>query len=133
MAIPSSSGPYPWNRSIGGEISPTTRRVPSFSLDVRVLPAIGTVGAASSDGEQAVRRISKCAPELDVGEIDAEYAGIGKLSAVQRIHQLEQSIAFLNKQHMELVSSLHDEVDRLKRKNRGVFSIMLILIFAYIC
>ena len=39
----------------------------------------------------------------------------------QRIQYLEQSIRFLHMQHQQLVSNLHDEVDQLKRKNRGLY------------
>lgn len=37
----------------------------------------------------------------------------------QRI-QYQQSIEFLRSQHQELVGNLHEEIERLKRKNRGL-------------
>jgi len=32
----------------------------------------------------------------------------------------QQSIEFLRSQHQELVGNLHEEIERLKRKNRGL-------------
>jgi len=32
----------------------------------------------------------------------------------------QQSIEFLHSQHRELIGSLHEEIERLKRKNRGL-------------
>ena len=37
----------------------------------------------------------------------------------QRIMHLEKSIQFLQQQHYEVLSSLHEEIDRLKRENKG--------------
>jgi len=37
----------------------------------------------------------------------------------QRI-QYQQNVEFLRSQHQELVGNLHEEIDRLKRKNRGL-------------
>ena len=38
-----------------------------------------------------------------------------------KIQYLERSIDFLRRQHQELLSSLHDEVDRLKKENKGLY------------
>jgi len=43
-------------------------------------------------------------------------------SGVSERIQYEQSIEFLCAQHQELVGSLHEEIERLKRKNRGLVS-----------
>jgi Coiled-coil domain of unknown function len=43
----------------------------------------------------------------------------------QRIQYLEQSIRFLHNQHQQLVANLHDEVDQLKRKNRGLHMLIV--------
>jgi len=34
--------------------------------------------------------------------------------------QYQQSIEFLHSQHQELIGNLHEEIERLKRKNRGL-------------
>jgi len=36
--------------------------------------------------------------------------------------RFEQSVEFLRSQHQELVGCLHEEIERLQRKNRGPFS-----------
>lgn len=48
----------------------------------------------------------------------------------QRIQYLEQSIRFLHNQHQQLVANLHDEVDQLKRKNRGLIIFRLVTCIA---
>ena len=42
------------------------------------------------------------------------------VESVRRIHHLEHAVLFLQQQHDETLSALHDEIDRLKRENRGV-------------
>jgi len=42
----------------------------------------------------------------------------------QRI-KYQQSIEFLRSQHQELIGNLHEEIERLKRKNRGLASELL--------
>ena len=37
----------------------------------------------------------------------------------QRVIHLERSIAFLRAQHHEVLTSLHTEVEKLKRRNKG--------------
>lgn len=37
------------------------------------------------------------------------------------MHHLERAVVFLQQQHNETLSALHNEVDRLKRENRGVY------------
>lgn len=37
-----------------------------------------------------------------------------------RVQYLERSIDFLRRQHQELLTNLHDEVDRLKKENKGL-------------
>lgn len=38
-----------------------------------------------------------------------------------RISQLEQNIRFLQEQHQQMLSGLHDEIDSLRSRNRGKF------------
>ena len=38
-----------------------------------------------------------------------------------RIQYLEKSLNFLRTQHQEVLSNLHDEIDTLKRENKGKF------------
>jgi len=45
----------------------------------------------------------------------------------QRI-QYQQSIEFLRSQHQELVGNLHEESERLKRKNRGLITFITVLL-----
>jgi len=42
----------------------------------------------------------------------------------------QQNIEFLRSQHQELVGNLHEEVERLKRKNRGL--VLRALFFQYV-
>ena len=42
-----------------------------------------------------------------------------ELNPTQRIHHLERSILFLRQQHAEVLKSLHDEIDNLKKENKG--------------
>lgn len=44
-------------------------------------------------------------------------------TSVRRIHHLEHAVLFLQQQHDKTLAALHDEVDRLKRENRGLYII----------
>lgn len=44
---------------------------------------------------------------------------LGSLSRWPRTDTLERSVAFLQQQHSETLAQLHEEVERLKRQNRG--------------
>ena len=37
----------------------------------------------------------------------------------QRAFQLEKNISFLKQQHLETLQQLHEEIERLKKENRG--------------
>jgi Coiled-coil domain of unknown function len=39
----------------------------------------------------------------------------------RRVRQLEHSIVYLKQQHDDLLGALHQEIDKLKRENRGMF------------
>ena len=49
--------------------------------------------------------------------VSVESAGTSR----RHIHHLEHTIVFLQQQHDETLTALHNEVDRLKRENRGVY------------
>ena len=69
--------------------------------DVQILPGIGNDS-----------------PSYDaLSQAEMEFSS--KMNAPERIVYLEKSMAFIKAQHQELVNSLHEEVDRLKRKNKG--------------
>ena len=36
-----------------------------------------------------------------------------------RVHHLERSVNFLRQQHQEILAHLHEEIDKLKRENKG--------------
>lgn len=44
-----------------------------------------------------------------------------------RIQHLEKSMNFLRVQHQEILSSLHEEIDRLKRDNKGRHQLALFI------
>ena len=50
---------------------------------------------------------------------DEENGGTGGTPAERRIRFLENSIKFLRQEHEELLSSLHQEVDSLKKTNQS--------------
>lgn len=77
-----------------------------FSKDIRVLPAIQNLN------NNAIQE------PVNAGELDSIEMGT-KLNPGRRIEYLEKSIQFLKAQHQELVTSLHEEVDSLQRKNKG--------------
>lgn len=55
---------------------------------------------------------------LDSNE-DRELEITDKMNPSQRIQHLEKSINFLRDQHHEILSNLHEEIDDLKRDNKG--------------
>lgn len=56
----------------------------------------------------------------DGGSDNDDMASVESAStSIRRIHHLEHAILFLQQQHDETLTALHDEVDRLKRENRG--------------
>ena len=48
---------------------------------------------------------------------------LSELNPAQRIHHLERSIMFLKQQHAEVLKSLHEEIDNLKKENKGEYII----------
>lgn len=41
-------------------------------------------------------------------------------SGSQRIHHLEKSVVFMRQQHNEILQSLHQEIEALKKENKGI-------------
>lgn len=39
-----------------------------------------------------------------------------------RISQLEQNIRFLQEQHQQMITGLHEEIDSLRQRNRGIIA-----------
>ena len=50
---------------------------------------------------------------------DRELELTDKMNPTQRIQHLEKSINFLRSQHHDILSNLHEEIDALKRENKG--------------
>lgn len=48
----------------------------------------------------------------------------------RRIQHLERSLAFLKQQHCEFLHCLHEEIDQLKRENKGKTSQFIRTIFS---
>ena len=44
---------------------------------------------------------------------------LSELNPAQRIQYLERSIIFLKQQHAEVLRSLHEEIEGLKKENKG--------------
>jgi len=51
--------------------------------------------------------------------VSLESAGTSR----RHIHRLEHAVVFLQQQHDETLTALHNEIDRLKRENRGVYAV----------
>lgn len=45
---------------------------------------------------------------------------VPKAAADSRVAQLEQNIKFLQEQHQMMLAGLHNEIDNLRHKNRGI-------------
>ncbi|XP_069135505.1 coiled-coil domain-containing protein 74A-like isoform X2 [Argopecten irradians] len=54
------------------------------------------------------------------GEEEERDVDISELNPSQRIHHLERSIMFLRQQHQEVLKSLHDEIEILKKENKDL-------------
>ncbi|XP_060564742.1 coiled-coil domain-containing protein 74A-like isoform X2 [Ruditapes philippinarum] len=63
----------------------------------------------------------KLMPVADkVGDEDDRTVDLSELNPAQRIHHLERSIMFLKQQHAEVLKSLHEEIDSLKKENKDL-------------
>lgn len=54
------------------------------------------------------------------GEEEERMVDLSELNPAQRIHHLERSILFLKQQHQEVLRSLHEEIDNLKKENKDL-------------
>jgi len=68
------------------------------------------------------QKMSERTAAWDDGASDHDDAASLESASTSRrhIHHLEHVIVFLQQQHDETLTALHNEVDRLKRENRGV-------------
>eukprot|EP00918_Siedleckia_nematoides_P097606 GHVU01213837.1.p1 GENE.GHVU01213837.1~~GHVU01213837.1.p1 ORF type:complete len:435 (+),score=53.92 GHVU01213837.1:564-1868(+) len=58
---------------------------------------------------------------------DAELGLVDNMNPGQRIQHLERSIMFLREQHHEVLTNLHEEIDKLKRENKELqFKIVML-------
>jgi len=57
----------------------------------------------------------------DDGSVNDDAASaVSSSTSIHRVHHLEHAILFLQQQHDDTLTALHDEIERLKRENRGV-------------
>lgn len=49
----------------------------------------------------------------------------------KKVQQLENTVAFLRKQHRDVLEALHEEVDRLKRRNHGEYHNIVIALISH--
>ncbi|XP_072024374.1 coiled-coil domain-containing protein 74A-like [Amphiura filiformis] len=54
----------------------------------------------------------------DIESVDTSISTTGDMDALQRVSHLEKSMAFLRRQHEEILISLHSEIEALKRENK---------------
>lgn len=67
------------------------------------------------------RGVSRPRPRPPVGlqHAGAQPAPLGLSDALKRILDLEKSLQFLQQQHSETLIKLHEEIEHLKRENKG--------------
>lgn len=54
-------------------------------------------------------------------EEEEEDKDVSDMNPTQRIHHLERSIGFLKQQHQEVLRCLHEEIEGLKKENKGKY------------
>ena len=52
-------------------------------------------------------------------EEEEDDKDVSEMNPTQRIHHLERSIGFLKQQHQEVLRCLHEEIEALKKENKG--------------
>lgn len=82
------------------------------------LPNMHTEGMAGMPGIQTDSAGSSEDRE-EGSAVILQPSGDGNSS--QRIQHLEKSIHFLQVQHQEVLANLHDEIEKLRRENKGEF------------
>ena len=70
------------------------------------------------DGQNGGERRQGSAETESDHELEVSEA---KSNPSVRIQHLEKSIHFLKNQHQEILGSLHEEIDKLKRDNKGQY------------
>lgn len=64
--------------------------------------------------------MNKKSPDvITVGRTDGIVISANK-DPVIRVAQLEQNIRFLQEQHQSMLSCLHNEIETLRQRNRGI-------------
>lgn len=66
----------------------------------------------------ATQPLSPKALMADAMSVDGALVTVGDVGAQQRMQHLEKNIEFLKRQQREVLSSLHEEIDSLKRENK---------------
>ena len=66
-------------------------------------------------------------------DADDRMLDLSELNPAQRITHLERSILFLKQQHAEVLKSLHEEIDGLKKDNKGNDMVAIYLLEEKIC
>lgn len=69
------------------------------------------------DKHQAI--LDEAKQKLNRDEDDDKDIEVTEMNPVQRIQYLERSILFLRQQHHEVLRCLHEEIDNLKKENKG--------------
>jgi hypothetical protein len=69
----------------------------------------------------------------DTVEIESDDSSLENnpvdMNPSQRIQHLEKSIHFLRQQHFEILSSLHEEIEALKKDNKGGYNDTVVHVF----
>ena len=79
--------------------------------------------------------VKQAATTYDSGERGGgSRAGTVAKDMRQKVVQLERSISFLKKQHLDTLQHLHKEIETLKRENRGVCRVyMCVSVSVHVC
>lgn len=125
-----AAGPAPW-RAPPSPARPFPRR-PSARLAQRVLSGLGAfmsgagVGAgawplssAAPGSRSATRPRPRPRPPVGLQHAGTQPAPLGLSEAQKRVLDLEKSLQFLQQQHSETLVKLHEEIELLKRENKG--------------
>lgn len=106
---------------MAAESLPTSGKPRRVSKDTRALAANGSRGGATGSLQSTAGSGSTTgAGSDDIATLTTTVTSVdSRLKDATNTQHLEQCVNFLRSQQDELVTSLHEEVDRLKRKNRG--------------
>ena len=95
-----------------------------------------TADQESDNSRRNVGRDTSLIAAVSSGRTDRERVSRRKIVEMKTISpdhddqlvKYQRSLEFLRSQHQELVGNLHEEIDRLKRKNRGLLLKVLFLL-----